>query len=210
VQQVIKAIDWLSSVGGMAHWHSIVDIPCEAGDVNRLKARHDAARRFASVRWSEGEEYRTVGGCYSELVGLTLAYSAFDYMRDVCFRIGPRDWKGRRIFYATLDLSPLDESMQITDRLFPNRALATRLAPLVNKPLTERLEDINEPWPALRLSEAIRHSFVHGKLSPSGGGVEAGELQQVCGALRVGLLDVVTQHMMQTVDAPIHQMYCGD
>lgn len=209
MQAVIDAIDALASWNYLMHWRHIVAVPCDAGAVNRLKARHDAASRFRSIRWHDENPFRTVGGAYSELVGLTLAYSAFDYMRDVVFRIGPRDWKGRRAFYATLDLSPLSSPLGRAHVYYPDRAFQLALSGMVNPFLSAALVDADNPFERLHVGEALRHTFVHGKLSPSGGAFEPHTLQQICEEYRLGLLEVVTRHMMATVHDPIIEMIYG-
>jgi len=209
MQAVIDAIDALVSWNYLRHWRHIVGVPCDAGDVNRLKARHDAASRYRMIRWHDATPFRTVGGAYSELVGLTLAYSAFDYMRDVVFRIGPRDWRGRREFYGTLDLTPLAEPLETANTYYPKRALQAALSGMVNPFLSAALLDAENPFERIHVGEALRHTFVHGKLSPSGGGFEPNTLQQICQEYRLGLLDVVTRHMMATVHDPIIEMIYG-
>jgi hypothetical protein len=207
VREVEEAVDWFASVY-LSHWDSIVDVPCDIGCVRRLKARHDAASRYAAVQWNTGEEYKSaVGPCYSELVGLALAYSAFDYMRDVCFDLDKKGWKASREWYGTLDFSPFDGAMQAVNALFPDRALALHLVPMVREHLAKALTDTDDPWPGLRISSAMRHAFVHGKLSPSGGGVDAASLDAVAYRMRRALLEVVTLHMMRKVYDPIRAVH---
>jgi hypothetical protein len=86
---------------------------------------------------------------------------------------------------------------------FVARPLQQRLAPLVNEYLSAALLDANSRFPALHLAEALRHTFVHGRLAPSGDDIDHRDLALVCREYGSNLLALVSAHMDATVGTEI-------
>lgn len=205
MREIHEAIDAMSEAARLGRWRQTVLVPCDIGEVRRLYARYEAARRYGAIEWAE--PYAQVGPCYAALVGVTLAYSAFDSMRDAVFRIG-RDWAARATFYATLNHDLLAPALAAADQYYPQRALQRRLIPDINRTLQREMA-VAGPFDALLLGEAIRHTFVHGKLSPSGAGFDADALLEIAREYRAGLLTLIAANMVVAVADPIRAMLNG-
>lgn len=205
MQDTYDAIGELWAAARYGEWMYCYERHCRVNDVRRLYHRHQAVQRFQRVVWAPA--YAVVGECYSDLMGVVLAYSAFEYMRDAVFKIpSPKEVpKARREFYATLDLGPVTSAMQLVVQHYGRGELHETLALRTRKQLANALRDNSDPYHALLLPEAIRHAFVHGNLTPSTEPLRADDLGPICAAFRTGLAELISVHMWQTVGAGVRR-----
>jgi hypothetical protein len=205
MQETYDAIGELWAAARYGEWMYCYERRCRVVNVRRLYHRHQAVLRFQRVVWAPA--YAVVGECYSELMGVVLAYSAFEYMRDTVFEIpSPKDVpKARREFYATLDLRPLAPAMQLVAQHYGDGALHGTLASRTRKQLAKALRDDADPYHALLLPEAIRHAFVHGNLTPSTEPLRADDFGPICASFRSGLAELIPAYMWQIVGAGVRR-----
>jgi hypothetical protein len=177
----------------VTRWNALTHVHCPVGEIRRLIARYRAAANFRRIEWTTPP--KAVADGYSMLVALTLANSAFEQFREKVFAVGPKDFKGRRAFYRTLDKSPLNRARAEIDRLFKPDELEGMLQGMVQRHLGEALMDRADTDRDLLIGQAIRHAFVHGRLSPSGDELDPDAIAEVCRELSSGMLTIVERHV---------------
>jgi hypothetical protein len=136
------------------------------------------------------------------------AYSAFDYMRDVVFGIA-HGWNNREPFYETLPHAHLAQPFRTVGEHYPARTLQLALLPHLNNTLTQHLTNGGAAFEALLSGEAIRHTFVHGKLAPSAENIEPATLGHIASEYRDGLLDLISERIVAAVADPIRGALYG-
>lgn len=171
------------------------------GDLSRYVARFKIARAYRASHF-EGVSVSTTDA-YSALLGLMLAWGAFEQFAKVSGLVKPRGG----LNYGEID------------RLFENYSatLASRdwdavrpaygfLATLqANEKLEADLERASRGEPLLprKLVTAIRNAFAHGQLTAHFGGIRATKTAKACKALTAHLLALQAAHFIDTVQANI-------
>lgn len=168
------------------------------GQLRKLDARYRAATAFKGVNWNES---LTVGHGYSELLGLTLAYSAFEFMRDEVFNLPRPDKKpgARKDFYLTLDQEIAARGRAAYDEHLSGIPLRDVLCKQVSPPLAAQLGREERSVDMYYMAEAIRHAFVHGHLAPSGQSIDPDRLASYCRELRCNVIRSIDNKVTESV-----------
>jgi transposase-like protein len=162
--------------------HSQIKLTVQLPHLNPLNARFRVANSEVEVKGYRDD----TGKGYSALLKIVLVWAAFEFFLKM-FKLKQRDAGDLIEESEAFDIQKNIRNLDADDKFI--KFIKSVVNGQHKKELTDYLN--NEPCNIIYLASAIRHAFVHGKLTPNADGTNPDAVSKICNKLSSTLLKMI-------------------